>query len=347
MISRKLLNDIAFDGFYYSHVLKLFQPIRSGIGAIFMLHRVVPGDEPILAPNLSARSAFLDRTLGYIRRIGWDIVSLSEARRRILGEERNRNFVCFTFDDGYSDVLTVALPLFRKHNAPLCAYLTTGLIERSAALWWPMLERLILTRDRIQFQEDGAKRNLETVTLQQKRLAYEKLGRLTDKNDIQSHGKLMDLFQRNDFDTTPILENIILNWNQARELASDPLVEIGCHTVSHPALAKLSDDEARRELSEGRDVLQKRLGVPVNHLSYPYGTKNECSLREFGFARDLGFQTATTTRRGSVFPVHKSHLTALPRINIPGADSSSLRFVRKCLFGESPWPNYAPAPVTD
>jgi peptidoglycan/xylan/chitin deacetylase (PgdA/CDA1 family) len=347
MISRKLLNDIAFDGLYYSRVLKLFQPSRSGIGVIFMLHRVVPGDDPILAPNLAARDIFLDRTLGYIRRIGWDVVSLSEARRRILSEERTRNFVCFTFDDGYTDVLTVALPLFRRHNAPLCAYLTTGLIERSAVLWWPVLERLILSRDQIQFLEDGAETKLETVTLKQKRLAYEKLSRLTDKNDVQSHAKLIDLFQRNQFDTTPILENLILNWDQARELAADPLVEIGCHTVSHPALAKLSDGEARRELSDCRDLLQKKLGVPVNHLSYPYGTKNECSVREFELARDLGFQTATTTRRGSVFPIHKNHLTALPRINIPGADSSSLRFVRKCLFGESPWPSYAPTPVTD
>jgi peptidoglycan/xylan/chitin deacetylase (PgdA/CDA1 family) len=347
MISRKLLNDIAFDGFYYSRVLKLFQPSRSGIGVIFMLHRVVPGDDPILAPNLAARATFLDRALGYIRQIGWDIVSLSEARRRILSEERTRNFVCFTFDDGYADVLTVALPLFRKHTAPLCAYLTTGLIDKSTVLWWPVLEQMILERDHIHFLEGGAEKKLETATLQKKRHAYEKLSRLTDRNDIQSHGKLIDLFHRNEFDTTPILENLILNWDQARELAADPLVEIGCHTVTHPALAKLSDCEARRELSDCRDALQKRLGVPVNHLSYPYGTKSECSVREFELARDLGFQTGTTTRRGSVFPMHKNHLTALPRINIPGADSSSLRFVRKCLFGESPWPNYTPAPVTD
>jgi len=347
MISQKLLGDVVFDGLYYSRALSFLQPRRSGMGVIFMLHRVAPPGTPILDPNLTASGVFLDRALGYVRRLGWDIVTLSEAQRRLVNGNAARNFVCFTFDDGYSDALTVALPIFRKHQAPLCAYLTTGLIDRTSRLWWPALEQMILTRDRVRFVSDGAEGELPASTLEQKRSAYARFAPLVSRRSGESEEQLMDLFARNDVDPVAMLDPMFLTWDQARRLASDPLVEIGCHTVSHPALATLAYEEARRELADARRTLQDKLRVPVEHLSYPYGTKNECGAREFQLAHDLGFHTATTTRRGNVFPAHKDHLTALPRINIPGADRASLRFVRKCLFGESPWPNYAPQPVTD
>ena len=347
MISRKLLGDVMFDGLYYSRALNVLQPRRSGMGIIFMLHRVMPAGTPILAPNLAAKAAFLDQTLGYIRRLGWDIVTLSEGHHRLLEGGKRSNFVCFTFDDGYTDALTVTLPIFRKHRAPMCVYLTTGLIDRTAFLWWPVLEQMILTRDRVRFVAEGVERELTASTLQQKRSAYEQFAPLISRRDASAQLELMKLFELNGVDAVAALDPMILTWKQAGELAADPLVEIGCHTVSHPALATLDYAEARRELADARKTLQEKLQVPVSHLSYPYGTKKECGVREFQLARDLGFQTATTTRRGNVFPAHKDHLTALPRVNIPGADSASLRFIRKCLFGGSPWPNYAPEPVID
>jgi peptidoglycan/xylan/chitin deacetylase (PgdA/CDA1 family) len=347
MISRKLLSDMMFDGLYYSRALSFLQARRSGIGIIFALHRVVPAGKPILATNLAASGTFLSQTLGYIRHLGWDIVSLGGGHRRLVEGKGGPNFVCFTFDDGYADTLAVTLPIFRKHCAPMCVYITTGLIDRTAFLWWPVLEHMLLTRERVRLVAAGPERELQTVTLEQKRAAYQRFSPLISKRNAQIHADLMALFEHNGVDPVATLDPMILTWDQARELAADPLVEIGCHTVSHPALATLDYAEARRELADARKKLEEKLQVPVTHLSYPYGTKNECGVREFQLARELGFQTATTARRGNVFPAHKDHLTALPRVNIPGADSTSLRFIRKCLFGESPWPNYAPEPVTD
>jgi peptidoglycan/xylan/chitin deacetylase (PgdA/CDA1 family) len=346
-ISRKFLGDVLFDGLYYSRALNFLQARRSGMGIIFMLHRVMPVGTPILATNLAASSAFLDETLGYIRHLGWDIVTLREGHRRLVEGRGGPNFVCFTFDDGYADALTVTLPIFRKHRAPMCVYVTTGLIDRTAFLWWPVLEQMLLTKDRVRFVADGVERELATTTLEQKRNAYQQFDPLISRRDVSAQLELMNLFDLNGIDPVAALDPMILTWKQAGELAADPLVEIGCHTVSHPALASLDYAEARRELSDARKTLQEKLQVPVSHLSYPYGTKNECGVREFQLAQELGFQTATTTRRGNVFPAHKDHLTALPRVNIPGADSASLRFIRKCLFGGSPWPNYAPEPIVD
>jgi peptidoglycan/xylan/chitin deacetylase (PgdA/CDA1 family) len=124
-------------------------------------------------------------------------------------------------------------------------------------------------------------------------------------------------------------------------------VEIGCHTVTHRPLADIARSEVVRELADAREILEKKLPITIRHLSYPYGRKPECSEREFRVARELGFETATTTRPGNIFPEHKDHLTALPRLNICGGDAASLRLIREGLFGASVRLNYAQALVTD
>src|SRR5581483_6155530 len=105
---RRWGRELLFDGLYRSGYLEKRQARSSGMGVIFMLHRVAKPSEPILATNLVAQGTFLDRALAHIEELGWDIVSLDEASRRIATGESER-FVCFTFDDGYKDTLEIAL----------------------------------------------------------------------------------------------------------------------------------------------------------------------------------------------------------------------------------------------
>ncbi len=68
---------------------------------------------------------------------------------------------------------------------------------------------------------------------------------------------------------------------------------IGNHSLTHPRLDKLSPDEARRNLAEGRDRLQQLFGRPVVGLAYPFGSFN-CTAMEA--ARETGHLYARTTR---------------------------------------------------
>ena len=49
-------------------------------------------------------------------------------------------------------------------------------------------------------------------------------------------------------------------------------------------------------------------------------------------AAELGFKTAVTTRPGVLFPGHREHLTALPRISLNG-EYQRMRYVRVLLSG--------------
>jgi peptidoglycan/xylan/chitin deacetylase (PgdA/CDA1 family) len=123
-----------------------------------------------------------------------------------------------------------------------------------------------------------------------------------------------------------------MNWDELNKLAADPLVTIGAHTVNHVMLAKVPERMARAEMDMSRSVIEAALGTRPAHLSYPVGDKTSAGPREFKIAAELGFKTAVTTRPGVLFPSHRDHLMALPRISLNG-EHQQLRYARVLLSG--------------
>lgn len=77
----------------------------------------------------------------------------------------------------------------------------------------------------------------------------------------------------------------------------DAGMDIGSHTRTHARLPDLSLDAAREEIAGSRRDLEQALGCEVRHFCYPYGryTPEHAAL-----AREAGYHTATTTKRGRV-----------------------------------------------
>ena len=61
----------------------------------------------------------------------------------------------------------------------------------------------------------------------------------------------------------------ILNWDQIRKL-SDKQVNLGSHTVSHPEMRGLSEQQLCSELFESKRSLQDLLGKAVTDFSHPF-----------------------------------------------------------------------------
>jgi hypothetical protein len=70
-------------------------------------------------------------------------------------------------------------------------------------------------------------------------------------------------------------------------------IEIGSHTVTHPILPNLSDDELRRELTESRSRLEIMLNRPVTLFCYPNGSYDDRTRRA---VLEAGYKCAVTTR---------------------------------------------------
>jgi peptidoglycan/xylan/chitin deacetylase (PgdA/CDA1 family) len=79
-------------------------------------------------------------------------------------------------------------------------------------------------------------------------------------------------------------------------------------------------------------AIEAALGVRPQHFSYPVGDASAAGPREFGMAARLGFKTGVTTRPGVLFPEHRDHLTALPRISLNG-QFQRLRYLSVLMSG--------------
>ena len=128
------------------------------------------------------------------------------------------------------------------------------------------------------------------------------------------------------------LSRLVMNWEELRTLARDPLVTIGAHTSRHYALAKLSQADARAEIEDGADRLTRELGRRPAHMSFPYGSEQCAGPREFRMANELGFKTAVTTRKGLIYAEHSTHTSALPRVSLNG-DFQSTKYLSVLLSG--------------
>ena len=66
------------------------------------------------------------------------------------------------------------------------------------------------------------------------------------------------------------------NWDEARELAQAGMA-IGSHTYSHEVLAKLPAERQYEELRRSRQAIEDALGVTVDTLAFPVGSRTAFS----------------------------------------------------------------------
>ena len=112
--------------------------------------------------------------------------------------------------------------------------------------------------------------------------------------------------------------NTLMSWDEIRKIAAHPLVGIGAHSVNHFNLKRLSEESARREMTDVRRILEAELGETPRHMAYPYGYASAVGCREVLMAKEAGYVSAVTTRHGVLRAAHANHLHALPRISING-----------------------------
>jgi peptidoglycan/xylan/chitin deacetylase (PgdA/CDA1 family) len=290
-----------------------------GRGMIFALHSVV--DDGAVHPDCTLRCSVsqLAWTLRWLKMEGVEFVSLDEAIAR-LGARRTHPFAAFTFDDGYADNLTHALPVMETFGAPFTVYVTTGMVTREIDAWWFGLAELIRSQERIELPALG--RHYECADLAGKKRTYRTI-ETAIHTDFSVLPHVRAAIEEKNIDCSALTDRQALTEQQLRQLAQHPLVTIGGHTTTHRNLAQASTTEVEWEMAENRKFLQRTTERRIEHFAYPFGHPRACGEREAGLCRKVGFRTAATTRHGALFAEHARHLHALPRIHLAGDDTRS------------------------
>lgn len=314
------------DHFYQSEIAKEQYPMLTAIsrnklqregalGLVYMLHHITEKDSSRIPTNedLKVSPAFLERIIIDYRKEGFDFISLDQLYDIVSkGNYPDWPFVVFTIDDGYLDNYTKALPVFERHQVPFAIFVATDFIDKKAILWWDSIEELILTHDKIE-TSDG--KSYPCGTFQQRwdtfRYLREQILNLNQEN-LQSG--LQHMFNHYEVDWLAPIKEKGMSWEHVRKLGEHPLCTIGGHTVSHPALNKLSDERATHEIVEGIRKIEEVIQQKVHYFAYPYGTPNEIGVREYQMVKDCDIKLAFMAHQGCLNKDNQKHVTHLPRV---------------------------------
>jgi peptidoglycan/xylan/chitin deacetylase (PgdA/CDA1 family) len=88
-----------------------------------------------------------------------------------------------------------------------------------------------------------------------------------------------------------------MNWDQIKLLDQSGLITIADHTVDHLALANQTPEVQKFEIDTAKAELETRLGHPIYHFAYPYGSFNATTI---SLVQAAGFRTAVSTMPGTI-----------------------------------------------
>ena len=88
-----------------------------------------------------------------------------------------------------------------------------------------------------------------------------------------------------------------MTWDEVKAL-DEAGMRVGCHTLTHPYLQRIRDDESlQREILGSKQTIERHIGKPITSFAYPFGQYNE---RVVSFVREAGFTSARSTWPGVV-----------------------------------------------
>ena len=202
-----------------------------------------------------------------------------------------------TFDDGYADNYTTALPILEELQVPATFFISTGHLDTDTEDWCNELAWLILEGEAYPpaFSFDDLR--FQTESFQQRLSMHRSIEKtLIQTPNIQRNAVMNAVRQWAGADQrTKRTSHRMLSADQLRALAASPYASIGVHTVNHPSLGGLSIEEQRYEILESKLTVEKIIGKDVVLFAYPFGGIGNYSLETIDLLKNAGFQKAFST----------------------------------------------------
>jgi len=249
--------------------LKHLSTISSGIGKqkkllILIYHRVL--DEPdFMRPGEVDKNVFtwhMELMSRY-----FNVLSLKDALKKADEDNLPPRAVCITFDDGYADNYLNALPILNKFGLEATFFIADGFLD-GGIMWNDCVIEGVrnVQGDKLDLRDfklgdfdvsnDGKKASVAETIL--------KTIKHYEPNQRKEYAEYF-------FSLTPkSAPEIMLTTEQLRKLYQSGM-EIGGHTKTHPILATLDSAEAKAEIVENKQNLEKILNTQINFFAYPNG----------------------------------------------------------------------------
>jgi len=301
----------------------LVNPSRQQRLAVLIYHRVVPSRD-VMRPDEPTVAEF-DWQMRFLRN-NFHPLPLGEAIERLREGSLPPRSVCVTFDDGYSDNETLALPILRKYEIPATVFVSTGFLN-GGRMWNDTVIESVrsIAGDTLDLRELGLP--CFDFTREGKAEIATSILHAIKHRDPQER---LSLVQKIASSVGNLPDDLMMNDSQVQALHREG-VAIGAHTVTHPILGRVSREAALEEIRESKACLENLLQSEVDLFAYPNGRPGDDYTSEHrDIVEGLGFKAAVSTHWGVA--VAESDPYQIPRFT--PWDREELKFALRLLINE-------------
>lgn len=280
--------------------------------SILIYHHVLHEPDPVFPEDLDGEA--FDRHMRTLAQC-CNILPLSEAAARLQKGSLPARAACITFDDGYENNVSVALPILQRHAIPATFFITSSYLY-GGRMWNDTVIQAV-KRSPMEVL-DLSMFGLGTCSLASPQLRRQAINQLLGKL------KYLPLPQRNEraaeleeLSAAQIPANVMMSPADVRSLRAAGM-EIGGHTVTHPILATLDQESAWREIVQGKEALEGIVGEKLTLFAYPNGVpRQDYRAEHIDMVKRAGFSYAVSTAHGAALA--ESDRFQLPRFSSWGA----------------------------
>lgn len=206
-----------------------------------------------------------------------------------------RNSVLLTFDDGYIDNYTEALPILDSLDAQAIFYISTGNIDTNEEFWWDKMENILLLGKNLPnllpIQIRGREYNFLTNSPENIYLCYTQLHPLIKKIKFTERENIfVKLIDWSGNKYVPRESFRTMNSKEIKSMFLSKSAVLGAHTSNHDCLSILNYSEQKEEIIKSKLKLEEITGSKIKHFSYPFGGKKDYNKDSLGICREFEFE---------------------------------------------------------
>lgn len=303
-------------------IIKTFAHALSPAGvrgrlSILIFHRVLAHRDAIRTWDIDAND--FTRAMTWLKE-SFNVLPLDQSIARLIDRTLPARAACITFDDGYADNFTVAMPILRDHGLTATFFMATGFLD-GGRMWNDTVIEAVshCGKSRLDLSAEGLGVHELNSAVTVRRAIINILNAVKYR-ELAERRRTVDYVAA--VAGVKLPNDLMLTSEQVRAMRRAGML-IGAHTVTHPILARLKPDEVRSEILDSKQFLESLLQERVSLFAYPNGKPNiDYRAGDAEVVRGLGFDAAVTTAWGVADS--RCDLMQLPRFT--PWDKTRLRF---------------------
>ena len=279
--------------------IKIFLKILSGLFLLFSGKVNIAKEEIFLKNYITSlffhnpSQRFFKRCIQWLKKNGYFFISVDQLVQYVQNQQEfPKGAVWLSIDDGWKDNIYNIIPVINEYKIPITFFIATDPVENQGIFWWTFFEKC---KDQLPNYFESNSLDLKNIKEKDRKKIIQDLKKRCKKKIIRE----------------------VMEIEEVKSLAQNPLVTIGSHTVHHALTANCTDNELEFEIKESKEKLREWSNKEVKYFSYPNGRFDG---RERKILKESGYKLAATDKKR--FITKNDDLYLIPRIGIKDEISS-------------------------